>query len=917
MGALVNKRVVVLGGGIGGLSAALHLGRRGFQVDVYEASNVAGGKARSYPAPRTGRWGRPGWPAEHGFRHIANFYRHLPDTLEGIPSGQAGGSVWDTNVTTTARSELVQLKVAGLCSHQPAVDPLPVLDSFPSSLSDLVAILEDLTTTLGLWPGEAERFAGCLWEVATSCKDRRQRELDRRSWADFIGANHEVENSSPAYTAYLERGLSGALVAAQAGNASAATIGEIVVWLLANTLDAAEPDHVLNGPTSDKMIDPWLEATKAFGANWFFEHEVSRIECSNGTISGVHITDRRSVSDKLVAADYYVCALPPNRFSDLVTQEMVAADPLLNWVRTSSLNGPCNPTGNLAWMNGMQFYLKQDVPITPGYVLIAGSPWQITAFSEPQFWDLTMPDYGNGQASGLISVVVSNWDNPGRYVNKPAKECTQEEIFDEVFQQLMYSLNVDGKLLLTPDMIVHRTLDADLKCRQPSASDPARWINTVPLWINTKGQLLDRPRPVTGIPNLFLAADYPQCNTNFACMEAADECGRRATNGILQAAGSDEPRCEIWPMSMPASLEPLRELDQKRFDNGEPWRGTADPAPNPYRRIEFCGGQADAGIVPDAVQEDQLIQWWYWVAHLESKDKTRRFGTEIVFFSTDMTAMSQLLDSVRFLRRANLWPRMSQVGITDITNQQHVDRQVLGWGEPSSPNHGKDFHLTSWDDAIHASGGRGNDRIRGKVKGYEVDLQVIQKQLPTVHYGGNRRAYSFGGYTYYYSRESMHAEGTMRTPDGAVYDVCGCAWFDRQWGDLTQAVLRGWQWFAIQLGDGTRIMLFAFNGADAFADWSGSYTPPGGSTVELVPGDFQVHVKSWWRSPRTLIDYPSRWQVHVQGQVLDIRPLVADQEMSRRLLWAGPRYWEGACEVMGSQPGKAYVELVGFHVWGS
>ena len=42
-----KKRVMIFGGGIGGLSAAQELAERGFEVAIYEASTVFGGKARS------------------------------------------------------------------------------------------------------------------------------------------------------------------------------------------------------------------------------------------------------------------------------------------------------------------------------------------------------------------------------------------------------------------------------------------------------------------------------------------------------------------------------------------------------------------------------------------------------------------------------------------------------------------------------------------------------------------------------------------------------------------------------------------------------------------------------------------------------------------------------------------------------
>src|SRR5512141_1001976 len=87
--------VAVLGGGVGGLSAAHELAERGFAVSVYESHARFGGKARSYGASGTGRDGRADLPAEHGFRFFPGFYRHLPDTMARIPGPRAGHHVFD------------------------------------------------------------------------------------------------------------------------------------------------------------------------------------------------------------------------------------------------------------------------------------------------------------------------------------------------------------------------------------------------------------------------------------------------------------------------------------------------------------------------------------------------------------------------------------------------------------------------------------------------------------------------------------------------------------------------------------------------------------------------------------------------------------------------------------------------------
>lgn len=79
------KKVVILGGGVAGMSAAHELIERGFEVSVYELKALQGGKARSLNVPNSSTGGRKPLPGEHGFRFFPRFYKHLPDTLSRIP----------------------------------------------------------------------------------------------------------------------------------------------------------------------------------------------------------------------------------------------------------------------------------------------------------------------------------------------------------------------------------------------------------------------------------------------------------------------------------------------------------------------------------------------------------------------------------------------------------------------------------------------------------------------------------------------------------------------------------------------------------------------------------------------------------------------------------------------------------------
>src|SRR5690348_6307100 len=92
------KRVLVLGGGVAGMSVAHELVERGFEVEVHEFKSVPGGKARTISVPDSGTDGRPDFPGEHGFRFFPSFYKHLPDTLKRIPYADQPCGVYDNLV---------------------------------------------------------------------------------------------------------------------------------------------------------------------------------------------------------------------------------------------------------------------------------------------------------------------------------------------------------------------------------------------------------------------------------------------------------------------------------------------------------------------------------------------------------------------------------------------------------------------------------------------------------------------------------------------------------------------------------------------------------------------------------------------------------------------------------------------------
>jgi diapolycopene oxygenase len=45
---MINKKVIIVGGGLGSLSSAIRLGKMGFKVHLFENNSTVGGKLNQY-----------------------------------------------------------------------------------------------------------------------------------------------------------------------------------------------------------------------------------------------------------------------------------------------------------------------------------------------------------------------------------------------------------------------------------------------------------------------------------------------------------------------------------------------------------------------------------------------------------------------------------------------------------------------------------------------------------------------------------------------------------------------------------------------------------------------------------------------------------------------------------------------------
>jgi uncharacterized protein with NAD-binding domain and iron-sulfur cluster len=612
------KKVIILGGGVAGMSVAHELIERGYEVHVYERNPIyVGGKARSinYHGNPQHPYTNP-LPGEHGFRFFPGFYKHIIDTMSRTPFPAANGKAnVAQNLVGTTRIMMARYGKA----------PIVTLASFPKNLSDIELIIKDLHgVDSGLTADEIKFFSERVWQLCTSCKRRRNQDYERIGWWQYLEADRfpGKDGKPSAYQTLLVEGLTRTLVAAQAKSASTKTGGNVFLQLVFGMLDPTQPvDRVLNGPTNDAWLYAWHTYLVSRGVQYHQGAIAKQLyydaspKCPK--VTGADIESVNGGKIEKVSADHFVLATPVEQATKLITPAMISTDATLAYVQTLA--------NSVSWMNGIQFYLNVDVPISKGHVIYSDSEWAITSISQTQFWNnYDISTKGNGKVRGVLSVDISDWFKPGKFTTtKCASDCSRKEVADEVWAQLKNSLNVDGQTILSDNMLEDWYLDRDITEHDKTIADTKAlesmlqdsWttlhnqihnssdsllskeqfvtqfaqqdiqrvqaayneqVNTLynrePLLVNTVNSWPLRPEASCAITNLFFASDYVRTFTDLATMEGANEAARRAVNCLLDADNSSQAKCKVWPLKEPMMFLPLKWYDNYRWTRGLPWR---------------------------------------------------------------------------------------------------------------------------------------------------------------------------------------------------------------------------------------------------------------------------------------------------------------------------------------------------------
>jgi predicted secreted hydrolase len=336
-----------------------------------------------------------------------------------------------------------------------------------------------------------------------------------------------------------------------------------------------------------------------------------------------------------------------------------------------------------------------------------------------------------------------------------------------------------------------------------------------------------------------------------------------------------------------------------------PAQGFAGLGSNANDYAQVTPGKIFAFPADHAPHPDFRIEWWYLTANLTDEGGTA-YGVQWTLFRQALQPGPQR----EGWANQQIW--MAHAAATRANTHRFSERFSRGGiGEAGVEVNPFRAFIDAWE--MRGTGDTDPDRIaplelRAAATDFSYSLKLAADR-PLVLQGeaGYSRKSERGQASYYYSQPFFRVSGQLGIDD-KMRDVSGQAWMDREWSSQPLSPEQtGWDWFALHLKTGDKLMLYRMRQKDGNNYISGTFIAADGSTRQLGSADVAM-------TPKATVEIdgrklPVQWDVAIPSLELAIRAVPLNP---RAWMGTGFSYWEGPISFQGTHTGVGYLELTGY-----
>lgn len=308
-------------------------------------------------------------------------------------------------------------------------------------------------------------------------------------------------------------------------------------------------------------------------------------------------------------------------------------------------------------------------------------------------------------------------------------------------------------------------------------------------------------------------------------------------------------------------------------------------------------------------------EWWYVTGNLQDMSGNE-FGYQLTFFRIGISPAGQARERESAWAAETVW--MAHIALSDLGAARHYHDQRFARGAAGLAGV-KAAPFTVWLEDWNITGASdGSFPWELTAANADFSLQLNLSPLkPIVLQGENglsRKSSGQGNASYYYSLTRLQTAGEILVA-GNRYEVSGLSWLDREWSTSVLASHQvGWDWFSLQLDDGSDVMYYQLRNQQGAADdfSAGKWVKVDGAAQAIRKHEISLQPIRYWKSSSGR-RYPVEWRLELPGKHISWRIEAAlDNQEMRTVV----DYWEGVVRVYDAlskkQIGKGYLEMTGY-----
>ena len=475
--------IIIFGGGISGLTLSHELIKKGFNILIVEKDNMFGGMARSNVEINN-------LPSEHSWRGYAPFYKNTFQLIKEIP-------YYNTNVFNNLSVPIeFYLLQDDIKNYKPI---LSITDYLILYYLGIEYLLSDERRkyyyTYNIEPFLKKHLSNDGYNHVINFitgpgygMNKNEISMGHLMHFPIISYTHKNKHThSHSNSKYKHRSDGG--------------------W------------HVMNGPTSEAWIEPWVKYLKTKGVHFMNNTELIKFNYKNNKIISADVRHKNGFSQTLKAKEYILAINPYNTLNIFKNSDMKY---LYNKFYLLTRN---TKSKQISFRIGIDKHI--NYPIKNIAFVMSDSEFNITWYPQEKHWK------NKPNIKSLWSGTIIDFEKNGQLFNKNAELLNKEQLEKEIIYQILRSKSFQ-KLIYDNNgfFITKNDIDyIEIWYEWDFINDKQEQKNKK--WVNNIYNEQYRPSQLTSFENLYLSGAHTKTTINLWSMEGAIESGKITTNFIL------------------------------------------------------------------------------------------------------------------------------------------------------------------------------------------------------------------------------------------------------------------------------------------------------------------------------------------------------------------------------------------------